>query len=245
MQVWHIENTRLQSVKLDFSSSDQGRMEARALYCDDILLANALELTNFQGSYSQIIVCGNCGQEGCQSGGWAGLRLAGDFVFLIPAFDLMKENEEDPAQYAPPGYIVKMGLPCFSLKTYEDLVLQIKDLPVPNELELLTVGEALNLLQWAPNGQVLGRFPNLPQLDDKLILDVVDGNKDEELEKVRRFIQVHSESFRPLTPALVDSNFHSIDLILDLPGFPVWTGFTANNYSTLILISENMAFDVR
>ena len=238
--MWVIDKLETRPVTLDFSSSGQGLQATFALYADGVLLANALTISDLGSRAVQLLVCESCGIAGCRPGGWVCLRRAGDLVFFMPVFELMAESEHDLAEYAPPGYVAARGAPCLDLQKYDALTGLAPGFPDPDLIEPLVVGEALRFFQWDSPHKILGRFPDLPRLAEDLLLTAAEG----ELEPIRNFVNRYANSLQSLVPAPGVAAAEPIELLLDRPGFPSWTKFSAAGDSVFILLGDDRPFQV-
>jgi len=95
--------------QLDFTSSDQSLVEVTQIYFDDWLFCNGVELLEIDNSSIQFIVCMYCGYSRCEPGNWLAIRRGGEFVFLIPAFFDLEEDDWELSEYYPPYKVQKFG----------------------------------------------------------------------------------------------------------------------------------------
>lgn len=239
-----VEKIETRPVVLVFTSSGGGSLSTFELYADQVLFANALEFIDLSEDPSQLIVCDKCGIIGCQPGGWVSFRRAGDLVLVIPAFDSMEIAEYGLEEYRPPDYFKDMGFPCFDIPLYKKLMKMVTGSRGLTRLTPLTVGEAIRLFQWESPYKVLGRFPDPPLLNEEMILDIVKGEREKELEKVRNFVTHYAGSSIPLVPIKHNQRHKAIEILLDMPGFPVWRRFATIGDDICILMGHKLIFGV-
>lgn len=145
---------------MDFTSSGQGRPVVTQLLFDEIVVANAVELTDWAEESVQLEVCEACGVIHCNPGGWGALRRLGDSVVLIPDFQAMTEG---PIEYRPPGWMSKPGPALVSGSLVEELWAAVPELPAVTGLKPLSGSEAARCMQWSAPLKVLGEFPAPPR----------------------------------------------------------------------------------
>lgn len=59
--MWQIKNPEVKPATLDFSSSEQGKLQVSQLFSDGVELINALELVDWDSEDTQFLVCESCG----------------------------------------------------------------------------------------------------------------------------------------------------------------------------------------
>jgi hypothetical protein len=140
--MWRVQNPTIQIALLDFTGSGQRRVEVSQLRSEGIVLMNALELMDWGTDPTQLIICKECGIEGCATGGWVAVRRAGDRILLIPAFEEMEYDVERRSHYGPPPYQKKKGVPYFDMADYEALAETGPRLPAFDQIPPLEMREA-------------------------------------------------------------------------------------------------------
>jgi hypothetical protein len=119
--MWELPAVERRAAELDFSSAGLGRRRVTRLVAGSVVLANAVELTDWDGGNIQLVVCEDCGIVHCQPGGWVGPRRAGEYVVFAPDSRLFGTNKTDRTEYRPPEYVRSLGWPFATLEGYEAL----------------------------------------------------------------------------------------------------------------------------
>ena len=209
-------------LRIDFTSSGQGFVDATALIANDVQLINAIELLDCSDGMVQLIVCEDCGVTNCASGSWAGIRRVDDTIVLVPAFSAMKEGEWENREYAPPKYMLTMGLPTFSTSVYDELRIKSGRFPAPSLISECTLLDTLDLLQFTAPGGIFGKSGTKVEVQSEKFLAVTEGDLSEELEtliQLVRSVQDAEGELRSEQPERL------VEFHLDLPGFPTWSPF--------------------
>lgn len=162
--MWKLPNPRLEDVVYDRKDAGLGVEDDQALYFEDELFANAVSETSWGEDQFQVVVCSDCGVEGCEQGGWYRLVQAGAYAAFIPLFDnmLVKEHE-----YSPPRH--KAGTPVLRKAEYEPLREELPSLRPWDELPRLSGSEAMRLWQWETPYRLLGNFTDAVCLREDLV----------------------------------------------------------------------------
>lgn len=176
----------------------QGRRE---LHGADGVVVNDLDAVEVVEGPFQVIVCEDCGGEGCKQGDWYIARRFGEAVAWVPHQD---ELQPEPAAQVFVGGAVATLLA--SVRGH-----------AAHPLGPLSLRDAALLLRAAAPGQALGREGEPVRLRDGLLL-AVDGA---ELDEVTRALALAQADGRPCPHA--PATARPVDLYLDLPGTPVWT----------------------
>ncbi len=217
--MWTVQRVEAQRTTLDFTSSGQARREVTQIFADSVLFANASQLSSWDESRVQVIVCQSCGIERCEPGGWLAPHSAGDDILFVPVFSEMLEHH--PAEYAPPGYVNERGIPLFSRTFYSALRNHCASLPEAEALPPLRGADLLRCLQWEAPLQALGTFPAKVELRKDLLLAVSDGDVSDVTASLRAIIErVDVTDVISLRPA--PANWMYPTLYLDGPGTREW-----------------------
>jgi hypothetical protein len=175
--VWAIESVETSPIELDFRSSEQGTRRDTSLLADKRRIVNAVGLVDVSAAADrvQVEVCEECGFTHCAPGGWVSLRRFGSRVLWMPAFSSMAA-EPSSAEYEPPAYMSKVGLPAFSEEAYAVVRENACGFPSSDKLVHLGSRELLLILQWEAPGKILGKFPEAPRLREDALLAVDRGD---------------------------------------------------------------------
>jgi hypothetical protein len=220
--MWQILNPEIRKATLDFSSSEQGKINVSQLYSGDIQLINAIELVNWDLAEDQFLVCEACGYVHCKSGDWVSLRRADPFILILPAFDSFTENEEGNIEYSPPWYIRKKGIAYLDQPTYESLRQKHSAFPDGTNFPQLNMREAILTFQWEAPLQIFGRPPKRFSDRDKLIIAASEGEPAEHIRLIEEFAQINAQNESSVKLRLATEQHTVISFYLDTAGFPEW-----------------------
>jgi hypothetical protein len=76
--MWIPQVIRSGPAKLNFSSTGQNDQPVTQIYADDVMIANAVQLTDWDTERIQVLVCEACGIVHCEPGNWVTVRGAGN-----------------------------------------------------------------------------------------------------------------------------------------------------------------------
>lgn len=219
--MWELRNIERRPAELDFSSAGQGRRKVSQLIVNSIVVANAVELTDWEDDI-QLIVCASCGIIHCEPGGWGSLRRAGDLIVLGPDRRMFDGDESDPQEYRPPDYVRTLGWPYMSQATYVALQGSIPELPDVDRLRPLEQREVVAILQWEAVARVLGRPFEHPTIRSDRLVDCAAGDISIESDKLCRFIETWCGAragvrLEPCRPGVIQVKFH-----VGICGTPTW-----------------------
>ena len=259
--MWHIRNLEIRKTTFDFTSSGQGKPEVSQLVYENTVLMNAIEYIDFnEDSYInfgkntdaiQVIICDHCGITQCSSGGWICLRRSGDFVLLIPAFDLIERNEWNETHYAPPSFYDKethkrkKDTPYFDIENYEKLRNEFPKFPKLKEIKHLKMSEAVRLIQFNMPMRFFGTPPEVFLSTVKKNL-VVGASKDEAFEHLERIEEILKSNYKNDSPALIREPFKDeevIYLFLDTSEFIDWQALVKNDENYFLFLEEHFVVE--
>lgn len=239
--MWNVEDLEAVPVKLDFSSSGQGRRSATAIETAGVRLFNAIELIDVEATTTQVAVCESCGVSHCSPGGWVTFRRIGDRVVWIPAWDRMEMGPWGQAEYQPPSFMGSKGVPVFDSAVWERLRAFQGGLPACGDLPWLNSRETTRLCQWSAPGRLLGEYPAEPRLRRDLLVAVTDGDLAAEASDVDVCLQTHFGAAQPMALVPGDAELKPIEFWLDLPGTPGWTSLGRVESNLCFLIDGSFA----
>jgi hypothetical protein len=214
--------------------------EAVSLFFGNVCIANAVNLSNFEGERTQVLLCETCGHVGCGSVGWVHLRKIGQDVMWIAPRRLSAQDQHFDWQEFPPPYFASdvCGIPVFREAVYDELRGRLPWLPDRTLIQPIRACEALALLQAEAPFELLGRAPGVPQVRRDRVLAVSDGDMDQEMDVVDAFSSDHATCETPLRPVEVDARYKPIEFHLDAPGFPAWSGFCRLSAGIAIMLGS-------
>jgi hypothetical protein len=233
--MWAVASIETNEHVLDFSTSEQGRHQSKALIADGVELINAIELVEFSPERTQLIVCEQCGFVHCKRGDWVQIRRIEDSILLVPAFAEMEKGNWERDEYSPPKFIKNRGIPVF------DGNLSLQLLEILNEYQMVSVqdlkplspSELCKAMQWEAPAHVLGKYPDRPKLDRSRILYCEPIELSNAVDLLDRHIEVLATSEQQLH---IDQTAVSVKFYLDRSIPSEWSP---------IAIAENGAIQVR
>lgn len=218
--MWVVREYQIETRQLDFTSAGLGRDSTRVLSSDSVSIVNALKYFEFEANPAQALVCEHCGTPGCGTSSWVALRSLGSDALFIPAFAEMRQGDWELAEYGPPPYMESRGALLFPGEIYRALRAEVPGFPSCESLPPLTLGEAIDVLQWEAPLEVLGSFPGPPTLRREDVLAVSSGEIDDAVHALLQLLDDRGAPGRPLSPA---KPAEVISFFLDGPGFPEWS----------------------
>jgi len=172
--MWTSTNFRTIKKQFDFTSSEQGRPEMTSLLVDGEDFINMVEVLNGEVQDDQIfqaIICEGCGIYRCESGNWIAIRQYDNFIFFIPAFEKLME-EQDKSEYAPPYSLRKKGAFWLSLNEFIKFKKLVPEFDRLETFKTLTKNELIALYKWDTPLKMFGDFPDFVPLKKNQILAV-------------------------------------------------------------------------
>lgn len=240
--MWRVENPTIEKTNLDFRSSGQGFREVSQLKSDEVVLMNALDLMDWSDDPTQIFVCGHCGYPRCEAGNWISLRLSGNYVFLMPAFD---DWETDKTEYGPPEYLRKNGTPYFTLEKYKILVDLDLDFPVLENIRKLEMRDAMRIAQLEMPWRIFGEPPKVDLTKQKadLVIAASEGDHQEYLQVIDKLLRENYEnkSHAFIRKPLPDEEI--VSLFLDAAEFTRWHALSRKDGEYKLLVEESLVIE--
>lgn len=207
---------RVQDVVRNYARSEQGHPASRALVGEDgRVLVNDLDRVVFRATGFQVLLCDECGVEGCEGGGWVTARRYGSALAWVPALDLMRGDPWCTENYAPP----LAGGTLFTTSGAVQAVIElVSGHPALDDLAEVTAAEALAALQLDAPGRVLGCCPHPAQLETERVIAADPGSVEDAVAALQALTR---EGHRAVEPPSAHAT--PVTLYLDLPGTPAWT----------------------
>ncbi len=233
--MWKINSPEIKPAILDFSSSQQGKLEVSQLLSDGIELINALELVDWDSEDTQLLICEQCGFVHCEPGGWVSFRRSDSLVLILPAADYVWGDKEDKDEYRPPSYLAKRGIAYLTLSTYEDLRSRHSSFPAIDRVRELSLKEAALLFHWDAPAHVLGEPPVIRTRRD-IVVGSSEGNHFEQLERLENLLHAQYEDKSLAHLRSRSSNERVISFYLEAAGFIEWEAlvFDGSEYRLLV-----------
>jgi hypothetical protein len=217
--MWLIERLDFRGVELDFRSAGLSVSQSTAVLASGVALINAISLLDLSEPERavQVLVCSQCGQVGCETGGWVTWRRVSDRLAWLPAFELMLESDSAIREFAPPPYVTIRGAPILGDHAISQLVSHVPGISALSSLPAPSPSEIAHLLQLEAPGQVLGAFPSRPQLEPSHVLAVESDNLEGDITTLNTFLAAENSPREKFALA------HDLVFHLDLPGLPRWS----------------------
>lgn len=242
--MWRIENPIIQKARLDFTSSGQGHRDVSRLLGGGIVLMNALELMEWGTDRTQLIICNECGIEGCALGGWVALRRTGDRIFMIPAFEEMEQDEESRTEYGPPPYLRADGVPYFDFADYEALAETGLGFPALDQIRPLEMREAMRLAQMEMPFRMFGDPPDIKLTSAKsLVVAASDGDPAQHLSTIDDILRTYYESREAAVLRERRVEEEIISLFLDAAEFTDWEALVRTENVYRLLLGETFVIE--
>lgn len=223
--IWTVSAIETRKVRMDFTSSGQGRPVMTELLLDGTVVANAVELTDWTEGSVQIEVCGSCGYVHCASGGWVAIKRLREGIMILPAFDAMKK---DSVEYSPPEWMARAGPALIGEALVESLRIAAPELPEVSRLMPVTCADAVLMIQGSAPFGVLGRFPEAPSI----VLGKVGGVSKRSIGEITGELGTllrRTSSDQPVVIRARESSEQDLSLFLEAPDFPEWSPMVEGN----------------
>lgn len=227
---------------LDFTSSEQGRPRVTQLFVDDVLFANALNLTSWDAEAFQPLVCEACGIEGCEPGNWLAARRAGEFAVLLPDFSAMLDDENEATEHAPPAYIRTRGALVLGPDEYHRFRSLVSGVREFERLPGLRGNEASRLLQLEAAHNMLGRFPGTVALRNDHAIACTDGDLTGRMQEVAGLLQALGEH-QPVRLRPVSSEAVPVVFYLDDAKATEWAPISLENDRAVLLAAPGLVVE--
>lgn len=172
--MWTSTEFKTYKKQFDFSSSEQGKPTFTALKIgesDFINMIESLEGEINENLVFQTLICTECGYHHCAPGNWVAIRKHSDFVFFIPAFEDIAQEE---TEYEPPFLLKQNGTYWLPKKEFENFKILVPAIDKLNEIKRLTKSELIWLYKWDTPHKMFGNFPNFEKVRKNHILAVSD-----------------------------------------------------------------------
>ncbi len=225
---------------LDFTSSEQGRPRVTQLVVDDVLFANALNLTSWDAEAFQPLVCEACGIEGCEPGNWLVARRAGEFAVLLPDFSAMLDDENEATEHAPPAYIRTRGALVLGRDEYHRFRSLVSGAREFERLPGLRGNEARRLLQFEAVHNMLGRFPGDVSVRDDHAVACSDGDLTERMRELVELLHALGEH-HPVRLRRISNEAVPVVFFLDDAKATEWAPLSIENDRMVLLAARRRA----
>ena len=107
--MWTSDRFTCKEEEVSVSHSDSRTEKKTAIYIEDELIINMAEDIMIDDKLEfQSIIC-ECGFINCSPGKWLSVRKSDNFVFFIPAYELLIKKK-NLREYDPPYWLIKKGI---------------------------------------------------------------------------------------------------------------------------------------
>jgi hypothetical protein len=211
VSLWRVEIVEFRRHELDFTSSGQGNHRTTAVFADGTEIINALDLFDTTEEPMQTLICGACGQTGCEVGNRIVVRRLEGGILLMPAFDAMAEGDQELAEYAPPYFVSTRGSAFIKGPALAMLAARVPFFADPDRWPPLTMRDSVRLLQWNAPARALGQFPERPRLREELIATASHGTGREAFDALEAAIAASGDDVRPVKLVAGESVFFYLE----------------------------------
>lgn len=236
--MWQIKNPTIQTTTLDLSSSGQNSFSCSQLFAEDTMIINAIELVEWQEEQTQLLICHSCGFPGCKSGDWVSLRVAGDLILLLPAFESWLQGEKINTEYHPPTYVIKRSIPYFTVSDYETVRSLNSAFPVVGNIRKLNLKEAIWAFQLETPSRIFGNPPKKTVARKEAVIGASEGHVNEHLKFIEEFAQRHKDNESPVKLRLPKATETVISLYFDTHEFIEWKVLAASGSEFLLMLNS-------
>ena len=195
--MWTSNKFEIYPKQFDFTSSEQEKPTYTAIKIGDYEFSNLVESIEFESQFSfQHIICDHCGFSGCASGNWLSIRKNDEYIFFIPNFIDMKD-EDLGADFQPSHYFKVNGCLYLKKNEYENLRSYIHQFPKPDELQNFEKEEIIELYKWDVPQKMFGEFPEFQSINEKRIIATSELNDSEVVKIIMQKVEEleNSKSF--------------------------------------------------
>lgn len=235
--MWTPKKVETRSVELDLSASGQGsRMVIQAI-CDDIVICNAIDLTEWAAKSVQVELCESCLVPGCSSGGRVAIRRVSDWVLLNPDFASMMESSDQSAECAPPRWMVKRGVLALS-RTQWNLVRSASvSAPTFDLVKPASTEDLLWIFCFQAPREFLPDYLQPLMAKWELITCTNGHNSENDLRHLKRLFSdpAHFDGYEICTPR---PDCYTVSFFLDLPSGAEWLVFSSEAEPAIRLSDE-------
>jgi len=142
--MWTSDKITTEKRMFDLLHMESMREERTCIFADDEFLFKMAEEIMVEKPLSfQALLC-ECGFINCSPGSWVSLRRSGDFVFLMPAFDILAQKN-DLFNYRPPEWMLRRGVYWTTVEKFEFIKNMVPALKKLKTIRRLTARELVFL----------------------------------------------------------------------------------------------------
>lgn len=240
--MWQIKDFELKPATLDFTSSEQGKVQVSQLFSEGIQLINAIELVEWDTD-SQFLICEECGFWHCKPQDWVSVRRSDSLVLFLPAsIYVWTVNQRDKTEYSPPAYLKQKGIPYLDFSTYEALRSRNSTFPAIDEIPPLQLKEATLLFHWTAPDNVLGEPPEINVRRD-LIVGASEGDPSEHVKTLQDLIERQYKLEATARLRSISTNERVISLYLDGEEFIDWQALVFDGSEYRLLVESKYVVD--
>ena len=236
-KMWTSTNFETYPKQFDFTSSEQGKPTFTALKIDGKDFFNMVEQLDGEIEEDQIfqtIICDHCGIHHCASGNWVAIRELNGFVFFIPAFQAIAD-EQVSGEHDPPYSLRQKGAYWLTLSDFNEFKKFVPELAKQKTINRLTKFELISLYKWDTPHKMFGDFPNFQPLRKNHIM-VTSELDNETIFKIIEQRLTELENAKEFTIQKLTDSDDIISIYLDDTATTEWKAlYKTNNQVGLLL----------
>lgn len=238
--MWTPKKVETRGVELDLSASGQGRRRVIQTSCDDIVICNATDLTEWTANSVQFELCEFCLVPGCGSGGRVAIRRVSDRVLLIPDFATMVEKGDQSAECDPPLWMVKRGVLALSRAQWELIQASSANAPIFDLIKHASVGDLLRIFHFQAPREFLPDYLQPLMAKWELITCTNGHNSENDLRHLKQLFSdpAHFDGYEICNPR---PDSYTVSVFLDLPSDAEWLVFSSE-VEPAIRLSDELYF---
>jgi hypothetical protein len=142
--MWTSDKIKTSKRMVDLLHMESRREKRTCIFIDEEFFFKLAEEIMVEKPLSfQALIC-ECGFINCSPGSWVSLRRSGDFVFLMPAFDLLSQKK-DLFNYSPPEWMERRGVYWTTIEKFERIKNKVPALKKLKTIRRLTASELVSL----------------------------------------------------------------------------------------------------
>lgn len=240
--MWTVKN--ISTEKKTYKYQGPGSAFATAISLDGELVINMAEGIENNDDEFQSILCEDCGYYHCAIGNWVAIRRFGDNYFLIPAFQLILEDEYPLCRECdPPKYITDKGAIWMNSSKFNDFIQYVPALKNKKNFKVLSKQEAIFLYKWDNAHQMFGNILELNKLQKERIKSVNIGEVSKMISLLEtRLIEIEENNKFNVIP--ITENDLIISFYLRDKIFTEWRALVEHNGSVELLIGGQFILKV-
>lgn len=238
--MWTPAKVETRRVELDLSGSGQGSCVVTQAICDDLVICNAADLTEWTANSVQVELCESCLVPGCSSGGRVAIRRVSDRVLLIPDFESMTGSRGQSGEWSPPRWMVSQGVLALSRAQWDLIQVSSANAPDFDLIKHASVGDLLRIFHFQAPREFLPDYLQPLTAKWELITCTNGHNSENDLRHLKQLFSdpAHFDGCEICTPR---PDGYTVSVFLDLPSDAEWLVFSSE-FEPAIRLSDELYF---